>query len=215
MNYCQAGDKPTIKYQFSGQAARTYKSNFAPIEVITKPLPIESSENYNPEGFGVGFIPLNGNGTFYWYSVTDYKIFQIPAGVDQVWGTTPRIALKYCGSSFIKVPNCNSSPAFQYTQCLDTSFLNLNTLQFDPNRKCPANQQGGTRCSIQVLYNGQVIFQDQGNCPVTFDVTCGNCADDEIKCEKPEYPGYCCVKCSEIVTEIQSIKSTLRSINYG
>jgi hypothetical protein len=95
MPYCNVGDKPTIKYKFNGQSEKTYKTEFAPIEVITKSFPIEASNTYKPEGYGIGFVPLNGNGTYFWFNVVDHKIFSIPAGVDPTWGTTPRIEIQH------------------------------------------------------------------------------------------------------------------------
>ncbi|MBW4677840.1 MAG: hypothetical protein KME52_28745 [Desmonostoc geniculatum HA4340-LM1] len=47
-------------------------------------------------------------------------------------------------------------------------------------------------------------------------VTCDdNCPPGHIKCECDSYPGYCCIPCSEIRSEISSATATLRRINHG
>jgi hypothetical protein len=213
MVYCQTGDKPTIKYRFSGQNEKVYKSDFAPVEVTTKVTPIENTGNYKPEGYGIGFVPLNGNGTYFWHIVHDHKIFNIPTGVDPTWQTTPRITLMLCGqTAFPKVSNCGSS-AFQfYTECLQTSLFN-GQFDIDPNRKCPT--ANGERCSIQITHNGIVIFQDQGNCPVTFSVSCGNCPPGTEEHKSSIYPGYCCLDCASVASEIRLITNTVRGLNRG
>jgi hypothetical protein len=213
MLYCEAGDKPTIKYQFSGQNEKIYKSEFAPIEVVTKTTLIEGSSNYKSEGYGIGFIPLNGNGTYFWFSVVDHKIFAIPSGVDPIWGTTPRIALMYCGETvFSKLSNCSASRSGPYVECLQT-FLFNGSFDIDPTRKCIS--VNNNKCTIQITYNGLTIFQDQGNCPVNFSVSCGNCPPGTEEHKSSIYPGYCCLDCASVASEIRGITNTIRGLTRG
>jgi hypothetical protein len=206
---CKVGDKPIIKYRFQGDTKdRIFKSKFAPIEVATKELPLESDGNYNGQGFGIGFVPLNGNGTFFWFEVLDFKIFQIPQGVDPTWGTTPRIALRSCGqASFSKLSDCSSSRSGAYVQCLNTSLFN-GQYNIDPNRKCPTPKSG--RCSIEIKYNGLILHQDQGNCPVSYSVQCGKCPDGQHECESKIYPYYCCNSCAYTAKKINNIANKIR-----
>ena len=204
--HCNVGDEPIIKYRFQGDIKdRTFKSRYAPVEVITKDVPLESEGNYNGQGFGIGFVPLNGNGTFFWFNILDFKIFQTPRSLPDPYGWVPRIALRYCGqSAFTKVPNCNSDPLYPYFNCLDT-LLFSGSYQLDANRKCPTPKSG--RCSIQVLYKGLIIHQDQGNCPVTYNVQCGRCPDGQHECESKIYPYYCCNDCADTAKKIKAIAS--------
>ena len=214
MAYCNIGDEPTVRYKFNGQTEKVFESQYAPIDVITKTVPIEGSNNYKPDGYGIGYVPLNGNGTYYWFNVVDHKIFNIPAGVNPIWGTTPRIAMMSCGqTTFSKLLNCGTSATDYYVECLSTLLFN-GSLDIDPNRKCPtpASRQ---RCSIQIIYNGLTIFQDQGNCPVTFTVSCGNCPPGTEEHKTNTYPGYCCFDCNSILSEVKGITNTIRGLNRG
>lgn len=213
MTYCQAGQKPIIKYKFGQSAERIFNSRYSPIDVSVKSVPLGGTDNSNPDGYGLGFIPGNGNGSYYWFTVTDHQIFEIPRSVPDPYGWTPRIALKECGQAdFTRISSASCAGLNLYTNCLQTRFLS-SELTIDTNRKCPTSDK--QRCSLEVSYKGLIIFQAQGDCPCTFSVQCGDCAEDEIKCEKPGYPGYCCIKCSEIVGEIKSITSAVRAANYG
>lgn len=202
--YCKKGDKPVIKYQFNGGAERIFKSKYAPIDVISKETPIIASENYNTKGYGISYIGLNGNGTRSDWVVTDHIIFNLPQGVDTIWGTTPRIAIKRCDDkSFRKVQDCNSYVAYRYTNCLDTSLINMQDLRIDLTKKCP--QETKKRCSIVVLYKGLTIWSDQGDCPISFSVQCGNCPDGQHECESNVYPFYCCSDCAGTAAKINNL----------
>lgn len=72
-------------------------------------------------------------------------------------------------------------------------------------------------CEINVFDNNQNnIFNDKGDCPVTFNVTCDDeCPPGHLKLNSPNYPGYCCIPCSEVVGGIKSITAAVRGINRG
>ena len=71
-------------------------------------------------------------------------------------------------------------------------------------------------CSIEALYNSQRLFKDTGDCPIVYSVLCdGDCPPGTVKCLSTNYPGYCCLPCSEIKNEIKAIASQVRSINNG
>lgn len=62
---------------------------------------------------------------------------------------------------------------------------------------------------------GQQIKRNYNQKPI-FNVACGdNCPDGYLRCDCNEYPGYCCIPCSEIKGEIANAKALLRNINYG
>lgn len=71
-------------------------------------------------------------------------------------------------------------------------------------------------CKLKVLHNNQIIFTDQGKCPPSFNVICGDeCPPDHIKCSSSGYPGYCCIPCGEVAAELRDMKNQVKSINNG
>lgn len=71
-------------------------------------------------------------------------------------------------------------------------------------------------CTFKVLKNGNPIFIDKGDCPISFSVVCDDeCPPNHLKCSSPGYPGYCCIPCSEIAGELRSITGQVRSVNNG
>jgi hypothetical protein len=85
----------------------------------------------------------------------------------------------------------------------------------DLNRKCPTNSNSLERCSIQITYNGLTIFQDQGNCPLTFNVSCGNCPPGTEEHQINVYPGYCCFDCNSIANDIRGLTNIVKGLNRG
>lgn len=69
-------------------------------------------------------------------------------------------------------------------------------------------------CSIEVLFNGQRLLKDRGECPIIYDVACdGDCPPDTVKCYSDNYPGYCCLPCEPTRQSIIDIKNIVKSIN--
>ena len=91
--------------------------------------------------------------------------------------------------------------------------IDPNQVSFDYTKKCPESNDNKNRCSIQVLYQGLVIFQDQGDCPINFSVSCGNCPEGTEEHKTSAYPGYCCMDCASIAAEIRGLTNTVRGLN--
>lgn len=191
---CEAGDKPIITYRFGNGNNRIYQSQFSPIEIITKDTPANGTSNFREEGYTLRFQSTQCNGSNCNSIVRDY------------------IVEPYENTIAVRVRNC-----FSNTFAIDSSLVVLNTpnknITVLDNPKCPSSSN--KRCSILVTYNNLVIFQDQGDCPCTFEVQCGKCKDGEIECKKSTYPGYCCISCAEIRGGIKAATAQLRSINNG
>lgn len=196
--YCQLGQKPIIKYKFGNGSERVYRSRYAPIEVITKPRPLGTTDNFSEKGYRIDFLQLSPTIFNNDYIVHDYEIFS--------YGQKNYIAKIRCGfNDWDRISGQTGFPwGDKFVQELD-----ITTLRVNSNQNCAT--QRNSKCSIQIIHENTVIFQDQGECPVTFSVQCDDCADDEIKCKKASYPGYCCIKCSEVSFGLQLIEDSLRS----
>lgn len=197
MSYCNIGQKPIVKYKFGSGGFRHFKSEYSPIDIITKTYPIPNTDNYNSEGFQITFYSSNNRATLE-YIVLDYKLKAIPRELG--YGQNDReLLIIQCGNSAFT----ETGPA-----------VDITTIVKNINIKCPTATKN--RCSIQIFnIENELIFQDQGDCPVEFEVQCGNCPDGTIECKISAYPGYCCIPCSEVKNKIVDIKNIVKNINNG
>lgn len=69
------------------------------------------------------------------------------------------------------------------------------------------------KCQIQIIdSNGNQIFREyDGECP-KINIKCNECPDGQIEIKTKQYPGYCCLSCSEIKSEIKNMASSLKGI---
>ncbi|MBH8563764.1 hypothetical protein I8748_16460 [Nostoc sp. CENA67] len=203
--YCNQGDSPIIKYKFQGDTKdRTFRSKYAPIEVITRETPINSSDDYREDGYAID--PFPGNSSRNWATVRDHKYFFIPGDRWQGFNGSPhQVAIVGCnGTGFAKVADCGAHPAYAYCDCLVTSVAGGVPL-VNTSIICPSSKN--KRCSIEIKYNGIILFQDQGNSPVNYSVQCGKCPDSQHECESKVYPYYCCNSCAETANKINNLAS--------
>lgn len=192
MSYCQPGDKPIIKYQFSGQNEKVFKSQFAPITIQTGQAKGNIyGEDYNPEGFTIVYV----NGIR--QTVINYRINPANAGLIQFWT---------CGRSDWD----NRQPDGTYS----VWYNNPGISSIDYSAKCPAPYPS-QNCFIRITHQNIVLHLDRGACPVTFTVNCGNCPDGQEEHKTSIYPGYCCLDCRAIANEIRGITNIVRGVNRG
>lgn len=206
MTYCKAGDKPQIKYKFGNGNERIYKSEFAPIEVIQKGIPVDAKDEYSAEGYGITVNSSNFNGTAI---VVSHEEFVLPPNPDYFpfSGGATFLFLMYCGQTSYYKSNPCTSLVSKALGCVASAYP-LGSYTINPNARCPiANNQ---RCSLLVKHKGIIIFQDQGDCPLSISVQCGNCKEDSHECNHQAYPGYCCVPCKETGEKLKNIASSIR-----
>ncbi|MBW4642924.1 MAG: hypothetical protein KME23_08000 [Goleter apudmare HA4340-LM2] len=190
---CNSGDKPEITYQFGSKPERKYKSEFSPIEVVTKSVPVPGSGNYSNVGYTITFASSQCSGPCV-FDVHDYKIVSYEG--------QPAVLPWFCGEN-------NFRPSIQVT------VLNTPNQTITRNNNSPCLVGKLERCSIQILHNGSVIFQDQGDCPVSYSVKCGNCPEGTEEIKTNIYPGYCCLDCAAVANEIKAITSIVKAIKNG
>jgi hypothetical protein len=190
--HCNTGDKPIIKYRFQGDTKdRIFKTKFAPITIDIKEQPINSG-SYASEGMKINYIITDGDkprsAIVLAYRVDYYNFF------GGYWG----LLTINCGEAKQSFP-ANPTAISQGTA------IYPNSIVVDTSVKCPV--AANKRCSIEINYNGLVIFQDQGNCPVTYSIQCGNCPNDQHECESKIYPYYCCNSCADTANKINNLAS--------
>ena len=180
--YCKTNQKARVTYNFKNIPERTYETDKSPISVSGYYSPNNRQWNEGP--------------------VHDFRIFPTP---DYSYGPNYEgISHWECGSfDFWRNPNSHDPDK------LTGPGIDITTLIINPNVKCPKPLTVTERCYIEVKSGGIIIFQDQGECPVNFRVTCGDCPEGTIRCEQPGYPGYCCLPCQPIAQKINNLAARL------
>lgn len=200
MSYCKQGEKATVVYSFNNGNENRFVTENTPIDVATYQKRINTTSNYNEEGYTLNFYSPNNRITQD-YTIRDHIIFQV---ID----TTGKLL------TAISWINCD---AFDFHRRADGELsgpdIDTSTLIYKPEIKCPKPLTN--KCSIEVKHKGIIIFQDQGDCPVGFSVICGDCPEGTFKCNATGYPGYCCLPCEPIASSIKTIKNTVQALNKG
>lgn len=192
---CEPGQKPKVIYQFQDGNQRTFLSKLSPIDVEVRETPIDATENYREEGYTIRFYSTNNYRNVEWI-VKDYYIYEQPREVSQ---------FRYV----IRAIDC-----VHYSYHNTGVNIDPSTLTIDSSQKCPLYQRSSNKkCSIIVSHKGNSVFQDQGNCPCSYKIQCGNCPDGSIECQTNSYPGYCCIEYSQIKAEIAHLTAMVRRIN--
>lgn len=78
-----------------------------------------------------------------------------------------------------------------------------------------ADECAPENCEIKICSGENIIFSAEGECPCKFTVDCGDCPEGYLKCNTPNYPGYCCIPCDEIKDEIKGLIQKIRTLNHG
>lgn len=189
MSYCKLGEKARVTYNFKNQPSVTYETDTSPIEVTTASASKNNTSNYNPEGYQITFnSPQGAYGTIT-ATVIDYKIAYVDMGAYH----------PYTGY-YINIIRCGSTTFPPDTQGLPgTKMTNLD-MNIDTTVKCPVSAEPSSQvCNIKISNNGTVLFQADGDCPVSFTVACGDeCPEGYCKIDCETYPGYCCLNEAKI-----------------
>lgn len=75
------------------------------------------------------------------------------------------------------------------------------------------NKQDPLKWEINIVDNKGISFTDHGIGEPTFTCECGDCPPNSMRCDSSRYPGYDCVPCSSLKSEIAAIRSLARKIN--
>lgn len=226
MPFCNSGERAVITYSFNNGKQRVHLSNDTPIDVII-------TEKYTPN--------FTGGQCLVSYDVR-YEITGF-GGLDCVMSTATRTVsllgeIESIGWEFKleggyspfapQVIFANAATAYIYHAngqkyslgggsggiCQNPNAYSARILSV-VRRDGLFDNCGNPKkiCELAVKKNGFVLFKDQGQCPCNFNVSCGDCPDGTMRCESSGYPGYCCLPCKEIKSEIASLTRQVRSLD--
>jgi hypothetical protein len=186
MTFCSNGDKPKVLYSFNGDK-KIFLPNVSPIDVETGKESVGAYSGYNAKGFTL--VMVDGSRM----PVINFRLVQNNRYI-QYWS---------CGNNDWDNRQANGT----YPVAYDIP----NIERIDYSRGCPPPYPP-EKCYLRVLSGGKQIFKDWGDCPVEFDVVCGDkCPPGHCKCPSPNYPGYCCLPCAQVARELASITAIARS----
>jgi hypothetical protein len=207
--YCKVGDKPKVLFRRNGDTQdNIYESPISPISVSV--IPFENpnlqgeiyawnfSTNLNPR-LTIDQMPFRAIG-----KLTDFRI----TAIGQPQNVNGQLVANY--SAEFRDGNGNLITGSAVGNYPDDAPILVKILI--PNTDIPPEQI----CTLQVRdINQNLLFSNSGKCPITFQVSCGNCPDRHLECKCNAYPGYCCIPCSEIKGGIAAATAAVRSINNG
>ena len=72
---------------------------------------------------------------------------------------------------------------------------------------------GVPSCKFTISSQSQILLNSFGASPVNFNVSCDDeCPAGYLRCETSEYPGYSCIPCSEIQSQIAAMRNNIRRL---
>lgn len=222
MSYCEIGVEAQVLYTLNGVKKR-YLTKQTPIDVTVAQLPSDT-----PSG---GQIPGQDYQirTIYYDDVLQRELIQSTtsngASLPIYKGviSSAKIVIKQFSNYYIYLVVTDA------LQTQESPLGRTNGYNYNPEnlyriydiKPFPDNGQQeppstDSKCEIRISHNGLLLYSDRGKCPIPFEVLCGEqCPEGTTKCFSTNYPGYCCLPCSEIKQEIKAIASQIRSLNNG
>jgi hypothetical protein len=198
-DYCNTGERATLYYQFPDSAMQKQVFEF-PISVEIKN---SAPQNYNPDGYKLTlklYDPFSS-------SVGGYGMASFIVRGYSVGDNNPNYGQSV---TIIDCSGASKGVGFIWPQDMGTIFI-------DSSVKCSSPSEDTTdTITVKPKGTNKILFTATGKHAVSYNVVCGDeCPPGHIKCDCNEYPGFCCIPCSEIIGGIRSAISAIRGISNG
>jgi len=219
--HCKVGDKNSIiSYKFNGQLEKVVKINNAPIEVVIteRAVPGSFTGGQCPDLYVIKCRAIARNGavgpeqaTQVLGPISAIEVNDLPTGYSDPFDRAWQLWVTCAGGGNYKD---GISKTFIIYSVYGTGEL-LSIEPLPPNLDNCGDLPGDKkRCKILVSAMGNVLINEEGNCPVNYAVTCDEeCPSGTVKCFSTNYPGYCCLPCEPTKQSIISIKNLVQSVN--
>ncbi|MCM0593453.1 MAG: hypothetical protein KA716_25955 [Gloeotrichia echinulata DEX184] len=196
--HCSPGQRATLYYEFNSNGSKSFSSFDDQIDV-TVLSNIPPVDNYDPSGYKISVWlsdPFNFSVGGYGYSDLTVKGYKIET-LNPNYGY-PFWILR-CDNTYVQVgfitPSDINKPITK-----DTAF------------NCSGAIEQIDTLVVKDVRTGALLLTIGGRSPVKYNVVCGDgCPPGTCKCPSPNYPGYCCLPCSQIAGEIAAIAAIARS----
>lgn len=215
--YCKLGDTDVfVTYSFGSSKKETIKIKNAPIRVETKTLVknVPLSEQIEGQLYNVNYTLTRPN---YAETVTDTQVYR---GKITGVGVNTSAEVGYSANNnwryefYITAQGFGTLSYYNEPRRLlvSNAFGNPHG-EITINWISPINNQESV-CTIEIYYENNRIYYDEGVCPLSYEVTCKEeCPPGTTKCFSSNYPGYCCLPCEPTKQSIIGIKNIVKSIN--
>lgn len=196
--YCLDSDGAIVSLTFGNEETQVLRFQGAPICITTKDLDSQA-KCYRFAGMDV-------------YGINSFELFLCgtnPGYVPVQGGVSPAFngVIATDGSNYRYKSGTESIT--QVTEII----RNPNVFQSTGDCNSCLVQSGSVKVTITDKNNNK-LYEKIGLSP-QIKVSCNGCAPGEIKCNCHAYPGFCCISCSEIKSEIRNITATVRKLNNG
>jgi hypothetical protein len=239
MIHCKAGEKVVVKYKFPEKEEIRYTTKNAPIEITVQPITakyyvftgyvceywidaydqetgvLENSQRSVDTGSNINPTLISPDARTIYppfeYPITEW--LDLTGFSSYCRHQYYRQGVRFSNSagqrriSYFNFLGAAERPSRQSSNCYppyvprDVTFRRLDGKE-DP-----------LKWEIHIVDSKQNSFTDYGLQKPTYAVQCGDCPEDSIRCHSNHYPGYNCIPCSEMKSEIAAIRSMIRRRN--
>lgn len=213
MSYCQGKDKATVRWNFAGEGEQIFTAtkNQLPITVTT------SESARVSKAFSRKF-----DGTI----LTSYGFsFDAPTGFSRKI-LAPKIYLlsgKWDDHGTIGSYNTGYALVTTYSGppiLIGSGYSVSGVVNNEIRSDCYVNfnlEWRGVGCQIEIFdKNNQRLLAHAGLCPIKFKVACDDeCPEGYFRCESSGYPGYKCISCSEIQSQLAAMRNQVKRLRNG
>lgn len=215
--YCNLGDTDVfVVYSFGSGEQKTIKIRNAPIRIETQIFvrSVPPSEQIEGQLYNVNYTVTRPN---YAETVTGTSVFR---GKITGAGVNTSAEVGYSANNNWRYEFYITAQGYGELTYYDVPInIFLSNAFGNPHGEikinwiAPLNNQESI-CTIETYYQDRRIYYDEGDCPLSYEVTCKQkCPPGTTKCLSTNYPGYCCLPCEPTKQSIISIKNMVKSIN--
>jgi hypothetical protein len=193
MLYCEGKKKVNIIYTFN-KSKQIFTFDKTPVGVEKSLIKVVDPNSYCWRFSGIG---VNNDDSYEYYAC----------------GQNPSFLFNGDGFTLYLDGLRLGSAGYQYRRGSQSVSQVSGTTKPNPGHNTDGNCDSCSidKCTLIVKYQGTTVFEKSGDCPLDFQVACDDdCPPGYIKCNKTDYPGYCCISCSEIKSEITALRSAIR-----
>lgn len=214
MTYCENKSSATVLYKFKEKEEKRFvvEEENLPVDVaiekIKKDTGLISEYSFSFDG------EVEGGS----YTFTVEAPEEIPSELEDIqiflergiWDDYGGIGNYSTGYGVVKSFKGDDPILIGTGRSVDGTVVNLHPIE------CYANGAINWRfenavCRLIISYQGEILHEEEGECPLEFEVVCDkDCPKEYLKCKSNKYPGYCCLPCKKTANKIRALGAKLK-----